>query len=531
MTVQAAYDVVVIGGGHNGLVAASYLARAGRRVLLLEARAALGGPVATEEIRPGFRAPTGATLCGLLRPEIIDELGLTQHGLAFLPVDPASVVLGEDGRALRLWRDVRRAQFEIAKASPADAAAYVRFRAFMDQVARVLDPLMLSIPPSVAEPTIADGWFLLGRALKLRRMGREDMYEFLRMPPMSLRDYLGEWFESELLRSSLSADALLGLFRGPWSPGTAFGLVHHFLAESRGGGWALIRGGGATLTNALASAAQAAGVTLRTNAAVRQILSPDGRVTSVQLASGETIPTAAVVSTVDPKRTFLQLADPLSLSAEFLLRVRNYNSEGCVSKVNIALDAAPQMPWMEGGALAPHFQVAPTQEYIERAYDDAKHGGVSRSPLLDVVVPTAVDPSLAPPGKHILSVLVQYTPYHRAQGAWADGRKDLEAQVLDMLQVHVPNLRSALLAVETLTPVDLEARFGLTGGHIFHGEMTLDQQFVLRPVPGWGRYRTPIPGLYLAGSGSHPGGGITGAPGFNGARALLEDWPRLARGA
>ena len=528
---QAAYDVVVVGAGHNGLVAASYLARAGRRVLVLEQRASVGGAVTTEEIHPGFHAPTGAALCGLFRPEIIDELELIRYGLSFVPFDPAAVILGEDGNALRLWRDVRKAQFEIARGSAADAAAYPRFRAFMGEVSRILDPLLMSIPPSVEEPTIADGWFLFGRALRLRRLGRDSMYELLRMPPMSLHDYLGEWFEGELLKTSLSMDALTGIFRGPWSPGTAFGLAHHFLAEANGGMWAFVRGGSATLANALSYAAQAHGVTIRTNAEVRRILSPDGRATGVELASGETIPARAVLSTADPKRTFLKLADPLVLGADFTLRVRNYHSEGCVSKVNLALDAAPKMPAMGDGGIAPHFQVAPSLEYIERAYDDAKHGAVSASPVLDVTVPTAVDPSLAPAGKHILSVLVQYTPYHLTSGSWADRREALGERVLDLLQPHVPNVRAALLRMDIETPLDLENRFGLTGGHIFHGEMTLDQQFVLRPVPGWGRYRTPIPGLYLCGSGSHPGGGITGAPGYNGARALLEDWSSLARGA
>ena len=526
---QGAYDVVVIGGGHNGLVAATYLARARHRVLLLERSGSLGGPVTTEEIRPGFRAPTGASLCGLFRREIIDELDLIRHGLAFVPFDPTAVLLGDGAAPLRIWRDPRKTQFEVAKSSPADAAAYPRFLELMGEISRVLDPLLMSIPLSVDDPSIADGWFLFGRALRLRHLGRDTMYEALRMPPMSLHDYLGEWFEDERLRTSLSVDALFGMFRGPWSPGTAFGLVHHFLAQANGGMWAFIRGGSATLPNALAAAAREAGVAVRTGAEVRRILSPDGRVTGVELANGETIPARAVVSTADPKRTFLQLADPLVLGADFQLRVRNYNSEGCVSKVNLALDGVPQIPALGDGSLPAHFQIAPSMEYIERAYDDAKHGRVSESPVLDVTVPTAVDPSLAPSGKHILSVLVQYTPYHLAEGRWEDRREPLGEHVLDLLQVHVPNLRSVLVGKEVLTPADLESKFGLTGGHIFHGEMTLDQQYVLRPVPGWGRYRTPIPGLYLAGSGAHPGGGITGAPGYNGARAVLEDWSSLAR--
>ena len=526
---QGAYDVVVIGGGHNGLVAATYLARAGRRVLVLERRSSLGGAVTAEELRPGYRAPTGATLCGLFRREIIDDLDLIRHGLAFVPFDPEAVLLGDGVKPLRIWRDPRKTQFEVAQSSPADAAAYPRFLALMGEIARVIDPLLVSIPLSVADPSIADGWFLFGRALRLRRLGRDTMYETLRLPPMSLHDYLGEWFEDERLKASLAVDALFGIFRGPWSPGTAFGLIHHFLAQANGGMWAFIRGGSSTLPAALAEAAREAGVTIRTDAEVRRILSPGGRATGVELAGGETIPARAVVSTADPKRTFLQLADPLVLGADFQLRVRNYKSEGCVSKVNLALDGVPQVPELGDGGVPPHFQIAPSLEYIERAYDDAKHGRTSASPVLDVAVPTVVDPSLAPGGKHILSVIVQYTPYRLTRGTWDDQREALGEQVLDLLKAHVPNVRSILAGMEVLTPADLEARFGLTGGHIFHGEMTLDQQYVLRPVPGWGRYRTPIPGLYLCGSGAHPGGGVTGAPGYNGARAVLEDWPSLLR--
>lgn len=527
---QSGYDAIVIGGGHNGLVAAAYLARAGRRVLVLERRSVVGGAVSTEEVRPGFRFPV-ASVCGLLRHEIVQDLQLARHGLSLIPFDPSSVVLGEDGAPLRLWRDPQKAQAEIGARSASDAAAYPKFRALMLRIARILDPILLRIPLSLESPSLGDELFLFRRAIGLRRLGKEDMLQALRLPFMSVRDVLGEWFETELLKSSLALDALFGIFRGPWSPYTAYGLIHRFLPEVNGGSWSFIRGGGSGLSNALAAAAQQAGVTIRTGAEVTRIESPDGRVTGVKLSTGETIPAPIVLSNLDPKRTFLNLVDPVDLGADFLNRIRNYASDGCVSKVHIALDAAPQFPALGDLGVPPHFQIAPSLEYIERAYDDAKNGSASWSPTLDVFIPSAVDTSLAPPGKHVMSVIMQYTPYRLKKGTWEERREGLGEQVLETLEPHIPNLRSAAVGVEVLTPADLESRYGLTGGHIHHGEMTLNQQYVLRPAPGWGRYRTPIEGLYLCGSGAHPGGGITGAPGYNGARAVLEDGSRANRPA
>ncbi len=525
---QGAYDVVVVGAGHNGLVAAATLARGGRRVLVLERRPIVGGAAVTEEFHPGFRGLPGAALCGLLRPEIAQELGLAARGLQFLPVDPEVVTLGDGGRPLRLWRDPAKASREIGSFSPRDAAAYGAFRSLLVAVAGIADPLLAAPPPEVSEWRWEDQLRLARRGLQLRRLGGDAMYQAIRMIPMSLRAVLDEWFETDVLKATLAVDALVGTFRGPYSPGTAFGLLHHFAPEAHGGNWALVRGGMGTLTRLLAAAAQEAGATIRTDAEVRRILTKEGRATGVQLASGEMILARAVLSNADPKRTFLHLVDPTELPRDFLDHIRHFQTEGVVAKVNLALDGLPTVPGNDG-VLSAHLRIAPTLEYLERAYDDAKYGAPSRAPFLDVVIPSLVDPDLAPAGKHVASVLVQYAPYHRRSGSWDSDRDAFGDAVVDLLDAQLPGLRRLVLGREVLTPADLETRFGLTDGHMYHGEMTLNQQLVLRPAPGWSQYRTPITGLYLGGSGAHPGGGITGAPGYNAARALQKDWTSLAR--
>jgi phytoene dehydrogenase-like protein len=519
------YDVIVVGGGHNGLVTAAYLARARRRVLVLERRPTVGGAVATEDIAPGFHAPTGADVCGLLRPEILEDLNLAARGVRFLPLDPEVTVIG-DGESLRIWRDAWRTQAELMTKSPHDAEAYPRFMAFLRDFAKALDPILVMTPPNVAAPSLGEQMGLFRRALAVRRMGKATMQQMLRLPPMPVRDLLNEWFETELLKATLAVDALIGTFQGPFSPGTAFGLVSRLPAAVQGG-WSFVKGGMGNLAHALALAATEAGATIRTDADVKQITTVNGRVRGVALANGETISARAVASNADPKRTFVHLVNPEELGPEFLVHVRNFEMNGVVAKVNLALERAPPFPAAANGFPA-HFRIAPSLEYLERAYDDAKYGSTSKAPMLDVYVPTILDPDLAPAGKHILSALVQYAPYDRHPGNWDKDRDKFGDQIVGMLEDHLQGLERLVLARQVLTPRDLETRFGLTEGHIYHGEMTLDQSLVLRPVPGWARYRTPVEGLYLCGAGAHPGGGITGAPGYNAAREILADWTRLS---
>ncbi len=527
MSTPARYDAIVIGAGHNGLTTAAYLARAGKRVLVLERRGVAGG-VAAEDVRDGFHHMPGLLLCGPLLPEVVRDLGLMERGLKLLPLEPSVVALGDGGRPLSLWRDERRSQGEIRRISQADAEAYPRFHGLMVKLAKLISPLMTRTPPELPPTAKGDQLFLMRRALALKRLGKHAMRQALRIPALSLADCLGEWFEDDLLKSTLAADALLGVFRGPRSPWTSFGLLHHHLPEVYGGAWALPGGGMASVARSFLSAAEGAGATVRLGEVVTRILTDDGRARGVELASGETIEAPVVASAADPKHTFLKLVDPVELEPRFLVKIRALKAQGSVARVSLALDGPPHLPAGADGKPAPRLRVSPSIDYLERAFDAAKYGRFPTEPLLDVVVPSLLDPGAAPAGKHLLTAHVQYTPYHLKKGAWDDWREELGEVVVDALGAAIPGLRSMIIHRQVYTPADLEAQLGVTSGHLYHGEMVPNQFFSLRPIPGWAGYRTPIDGLYLCGSGAHPGGGITGAPGYNAAREILKDWPRIS---
>jgi phytoene dehydrogenase-like protein len=524
VTVPDSYDVAIIGAGHNGLVAATYLARAGLRVIALEKRSAVGGAVAVER-NDGFTFLPGSSMVGSMRPEVVAGLGLAGQGIEFLPVDPAVVGIGRGGRVVRIWRDPARTSRDLASLSPADAKAFLAYESFLTGIATVLDPLLLRSPISlkggIRGISKSEQFFLLRRLVGIRRLGPDRMYDALRVPPMSAADVLNEWFQDDLLKATLAMDAIFGANAGPQSPGTGLGLVLSHAPEGRMAG-SLVRGGMGELAKALGSAATAAGVRVRTDAEVAHITTKDGRAVGVELANGERISARAIVSNADPKRTLLNLLDVTELEPRFVLRLKNYHTAGTVAKVNLALSSLPSLATGDGMPSA-HMRLAPDMEYMEYAFDDSKYGDFSRHPILDLVVPTMIDPSLAPAGKHVLSATVQYAPYALRNGGWEDSRESLLKVVVDTLDEFLPGIRKLIVRTSVLTPPDLEREFGLTGGHIFHGEMSLNQMYVLRPVAGFGRYRMPVPGLYLCGSGTHPGGGVTGAPGFNAAQAVLKD--------
>ncbi len=523
------YDAVVIGGGHNGLTCAAYLARAGRKVIVLERRHVLGGAAVTEEIYPGFKFSVASYVVSLLRPEIIRDLDLPRHGMELLPLDGTLTPMPNGDY---LWRvnDHYKTRREIARHSRVDAEAYDEYGKAMIEMGRFAKPILGMTPP---DPTSLDPRGLLellsiGR--RFRGMRHHDRVNQVQLLTMSAVDFLDQWFETDVLKATMSASGIIGTFLGVRSPGTAYVLLHHYMGEIDGAfrSWGLSRGGTGAVSNAIGAAARELGAEIRMEAPVARILTKDERATGVVLENGDEIAADVVISSVDPNLTFLRFMDPATLPDDFVEGVRRYKYRGSSGKVNLALDALPDFRCLPGPG--PHLRgaisISPSIDYMEQAYDDAKYGRYSRRPYVDMVIPSLTDPSVAPPGKHVMSCFVQYAPYHLkdehgAPLAWDDHREAFGDAVIDAIAEHAPNIRDIILHRQVLTPLDIERTFGLTEGNIFQGELTLEQLFFLRPVPGWARYATPVQGLYMCGSATHPGGGIMGAPGKNAAMTIL----------
>jgi phytoene dehydrogenase-like protein len=518
-------DVVIIGGGHNGLVTAFYLAKAGYRPLVLERRPQPGGAAITEEFHPGFRCSTLAHSAGPLRPDIVRDMQLERHGLKLISPDVATVSLSPDGRALTLYRNLEKSAQEIGKFSQKDAARYPEFQQTLSKISKVIAEALMLTPPDIDHPSRGDLWGMLQTGRAIRKLGKKDMYRLLRWGPMAVADLVAEYFETELLRATIAARGIFGTFLGPWSAGTSLVLLIRAAGDAHASGLASFAIGGAgAITQAMAAAATEAGAEIRSNAEVIEVTVGNGVASGVVLSSGEEINAQAIVSNADPKRTLLKLVDPMHLTPDFVMKLQHYRMPGTVAKVNLALSGLPKFTALNGSsdeALSGRILIAPEIDYLERAFDESKYGEFSKQPYLEVAIPTIGDPSLAPAGKHVMSIYMQYAPFKLKSSDWEKQRVPLGDTVVKTLTRYAPNLPELILSHQIITPQDLEDIYGLTSGHIFQGELALDQFFTMRPLLDWAKYNTPIKNLYLCGSGTHPGAGLTGGSGANAAREIL----------
>ncbi|NOT32679.1 MAG: NAD(P)/FAD-dependent oxidoreductase [Candidatus Eisenbacteria bacterium] len=519
------YDAIIVGGGHNGLVTAAYLARAGRKTLVLERRPMVGGAAVTEEIFPGFKFSVFSYVVSLLRPEIIRDLELPKHGLQILPLESTITPL-DNGDYLGSWADPDETRRELCRHSPRDADTAVVFGRLMHHMAMAVKPILAMVPPNPTSMSPGDLAGLLKLGGHFRSLGAERFHALHKLMTMSSADYLDEWYEFDALKATKSASGIIGTFLGPRSPGSAYVLLHHYMGELDGAfrAWGFQKGGTGGISESIASSARAAGAEIRTDAAVDRVIVRGGRATGVALANGDEIAADLVVSGLDPRLTFTKLVEAKDLPSDLTEGVRRYKFRGSSGKVNLALAGLPNFTCLPGNG--PHLRgaisISPSVEYLERAYDDAKYGEFSQHPYMDVVIPSMIDPGMAPPGKHVMSIFVQYAPYN-LNGGWTVAKREAFGDaVVKTLACYAPNLESLILHRQVLTPDDIERITGLTEGNIFQGELALQQLFFLRPAPQWAKYRTPIEGYWQCGAGTHPGGGIMGASGRLAALQILK---------
>jgi phytoene dehydrogenase-like protein len=520
--VTPAYDAIVIGGGINGLTCAAHLAKHGLRTVLVEQRASVGGCATESALAPGFRVPTLSHATGPIRGDVVEELQLHRHGLSFADTSSHVSALLPDGRALGVWDDASRTAEGLRAWSAKDAAAWPAFQQSMNKLGALIGGVFIDTPPSVDAPTTRDVFGLIQRLRTFRSLPKADQWRLLRWGPMAVADLVSEVIETELLRATVAADGVFGAMLGPWSAGSGLQLLltaaNRSLAASGG---RLVGGGPMAFARALESAAVRHGMELKTGEGVARIEVKDDRAIGVTLAGGGHLEARAVVSAVDPKRTFLSLCEAEHLPPEFLWRIKHYRTRGTLAKVNLALSSLPQFAGATPDMLAGRVRLAPDLDYLERAFDHAKYGRYSPHPWIEFTIPSLGDPTLAPPGAHVLSAYAQFAPYALRDGDWDKSREALRDTVVSTLAQYAPDIKPLIVAAETLTPLDLERGWGLTGGHIFHGELSLDQFFTMRPLLGYGQYRTPLRGLFLCGSGTHPGTGLTGGSGLNAARQIV----------
>ncbi len=522
------YDAIIVGGGHNGLICAAYLAKAGRKVLVLERRHVLGGAAVSEEVFPGFTFSVCSYVVSLLRPTIIRDLELPKHGLDVLPLECSFLPL-PNGDSLARWGDAARTRREIARFSAKDAEVYPYFGKSMVEMSRFVKPIIDEPAPDIRSLKPSELRQIFGLGKRFADLGEDGLSLKMKLLTMSATDFLDEWFESDVLKAPMSVSGIIGTMLGVRSPGTAYVLLHHYMGEIDGAfrSWGFARGGTGEVSMACARAAMSYGAEIKTEASVEAVLQKDGVASGVVLENGDEYHAKVVASGLDPHRTFLKMVGEKHLPGDFVGEIKRYRMRGSSGKVNLALDAVPEFACRPGDG--PHIRgdiaIAPSIEYLEKAYDDAKYGDFSKRPYINIVIPSLSDPTVAPPGKHVMSCFVQYAPYDITEGPdfWPNKRDAFGDAVIDTISEYVPNLKDIILHKQVLTPWDLEQTFGLTKGNIFHGELSLEQLLFMRPTSKWARYRTPIKNLWLCGSGAHPGGGLMGAPGQLAARTMLEE--------